>query len=218
MPKSIARESISSATENWQCRLNVSAAQSPRRESHLSKRGVPRPVTYPIVAVSDIPTEQGEFQTYRIPANLRAKPARWVVLVALNRAVPLCDVRKRKLANRVQPRVQEAQRRPPLIQQMVIEQSDNARDSGARRARAVDRVHDRLEDDEVVRLRGDVREAAPAHVEPPRVGVAVQGEIGRDGGGLVERAAVVVREPTGGTGPCLFGGVALRSAYGRHAA
>ncbi len=41
----------------------------------------------------------------------------------------------------------------------------------------------------------------------------VQSEVGHYGGGLVERAAVIVREPAGGARPRLFGGVTLRAAY-----
>ncbi len=192
-------------------------AQSPRRETSLSKRGVPRPVTCPTTPVSAVPEEQRPIQTYRVPPNLRTEPARGVLVGALDRAVATRDVRQRARALPVQQRVQEAERRLALAEQQVVEQRDDARDGRARRARAGHREAVRLEDREVVRLRGDVGEPAPARVVPAGVLLAVLREVARHGGVLVRGSRVIVREPARGAVPSLLGTGALGAAHGGHA-
>ncbi len=157
-----------------------------------------------------VPVTQTEDRigTHRVPTLNSLEPSH--LPVTLERVVAPRDIIQPTFARVVQPRVQEPQRRAALLRKPVVDERDDARERRARRARAPEARRLTLPHDEAVRLRGDVRERAA-----PRVVLALRGlcelggvdlgEIGRDGGGLVERGGVVVRESAGGAVPGFFG-------------
>lgn len=137
---------------------------------------------------------------------------------ALHRAPARRHIRERLPPLLVQPRVQEAHRRPPHAREAVVQQRDDARNDRARRARPLQVREHGLVDDDVVCLRGDVRERAPARVPARGVRGACGGEVGGDGGVLVGRARVVVGEAAARACPGCFGGEALGAADRGYAA
>lgn len=150
------------------------------------KFGVPSPVTCnPISPSAARPLHYPlslTAVTHRIPPLKRRKAIR-----AAPGVTPVRDVRERiRALQRVQERVQEAQRRPALLREQVVQQRDDAgyNGGGALRARdlpALAREHDL----HVVALRGEVRVRTPAPVEVPRVPAPELGQVPGHGGGLV---------------------------------
>lgn len=158
----------------------------------LAKLGVPRPVT--LKSPFSISPVRNPEVTHRVPSSARWEALRVAAGVAASR-----DVVQRRRARRVQERVQEPERRLARSRELVVEQRDHAREDRARAARARDEPGLTADEDlDVVALRGDVRERAPAAVELARVRVAERGEEGRDGARLVARLREEVGEPAGG--------------------
>lgn len=141
--------------------------------------------------------------THRVPPNSSIEPSRRLRVspVAYDGVVPRDDVLERRGCIRVQPRVQEPQRRLALREKTVVEERDDARRDGARRARAGDPAQPRGEDDVPVRRSRDVGERASGAVECACVLIAELREEGVDSRVLVGRAGEVVGESTGGTRP-----------------
>ena len=129
---------------------------------------------------------------------------------ALQGAVTSRDIRERLVPLLVQPRVQEPELRAMSRLQTIVEQRDDARHRRARCASAENGVEGipRV-DDELVRLRGDVRERAPGCVICALVILAVSFQVRRDSCILICRARVIVGESTRRARPGFFGGVAL---------
>lgn len=95
--------------------------------------------------------------------------------------------------SRVQPRVQEPKRRLSLANQIIIQERDNRRESGAGRRGASDALCETAYDDgEVLALGGDVGEAAACGVVVCRVGGSLGGEERGYLGALVGRAGEVL--------------------------
>lgn len=136
-----------------------------------------------------------------IPARIRherRRQARVDILARAARRATVHDIRKpAPVALRVQPRVQEAQRRQALGEARIVEQTDERGEGRRRGAGAGDQdVLVVVEDVELVALRRDVGEAAAGRVVEalPLVFGEVFLEVGGDGGGLVGRARPDVGE------------------------
>ena len=99
----------------------------------------------------------------------------------------------------VDERVEEAERALALVEELVVEERDHARECRARRGGARHELALPSDvDDEVDALRGDVGERAALGVEEARVGVAELLEIPCDRVVLVRRTGEDVGEAAGG--------------------
>ena len=134
---------------------------------------------------------------YRVPtSSLSKEPGR---KVRASGVVTHSHVVQRIRSGRVQPRVQEAQRRLRGCQEPVIEQRDDARERRRRRARATDVVDLAVDDNlEVLREPGDVWVPAPGFVVEAVVCPVERVDEPAYGGILVCGPRPVVGEATAG--------------------
>ena len=149
--------------------------------------------------------------THRIPSSLGGE----AVGVA-TRVAPGRDVVERRCTRRVQEGVEEPEGALAGLLELVVEERDHAREDRARARRAVHEAElARDRDLDVLALRGDVRERAPAGVELARVGAAERGEVGRDDGGLVRWPGEDVREAARREGGRRLGDAGRRTNRGQ---
>jgi hypothetical protein len=127
-------------------------------------------------------------ETYRIP------PCRCRKTICVATGVTtLRDIVQRARASRVQEWVQEAEHAFPGRDEAVVQQRDDARENGARAARAVDEFLVALQHDRAVDPRsGDIRKASSGGVKSTLVGVPEFREVCCYGGGLVRGRGKVV--------------------------